>query len=58
MFDWFLDIPLWLRALIGLGFLAVSTVFWLSGWFWPWGWAVGGIILLASIPSGRRQSRY
>ena len=58
MFEWFLEIPLWLRALVGLGLLAVSSVIWFAGWFWPWGWVVGGIILLASIPSGRRSSRY
>ena len=58
MLDWFLEIPLWLRAIVGLGLLAASTVMWFSGWFWPWGWVVGGLIVLLSIPSGKRNSGF
>ncbi len=60
MLDWFFDTPLWIRALIGLGLLAVSTLFWMGGRFWPWGWAVGVIILLASIPNrgGGERTRW
>ncbi len=32
----------------GLLALAASTVMWLVGYFWPWGWAVGGVLLGAS----------
>lgn len=31
---------------LGLALLGVSTVMWLSGWFWPWGWVVGGLCFL------------
>jgi hypothetical protein len=36
-FEWWAGLPVWLRYGTALVFLAVSTVLWLSGRFWPWG---------------------
>ncbi len=58
MISWLLDSPHWVRALIGLALLGVSTLLYFGGTIWPWGWVVGGIILLAAIPSGGQKSRF
>ena len=56
-----MDIVEWLiysrltRLVVGLILLGVSTVIWMSGYFWPWGWVVGGILLLAAIPGGGKK---
>jgi hypothetical protein len=52
------DIVEWLierklaRAVVGLVLVGISALVWLGGHFWPWGWAVGGILLLTAIPGG------
>ncbi len=58
MLGWFLDTPHWIRALIALILLGIATAFYLGGRIWFWGWAVGGIMLVAAIPSGGQKSRY
>ncbi len=53
MFEWWADLS-WV-AKLGLAgvFLAISSILWAVGLFWPSGWAAGGILLLLSIPWGR-----
>lgn len=46
------DLPPWLRYGIAGIFLLISTVLWFCGRFWPWGWAVGIVLLLFAGTSG------
>jgi hypothetical protein len=41
-----------------LGFLAVSTLALLGGIFWPWGWAVGIVLLFFSGKSSSEKKGY
>lgn len=53
MLDWWCDLPWWLRYGFALLMLLISTILFFCGIFWPWGWAMGLILLLLS---GRSQS--
>jgi len=46
MFEWWSDQPVWKRLSCSLSLLGISTVLYFSGIFWPWGWAIGGVLLL------------
>jgi len=39
-------------------FLLASTILWFAGYFWPWGWAVGAVLLIFSFPSGPEKKGY
>jgi hypothetical protein len=41
-----------------LGLLAVSTLMFLGGVFWPWGWAVGMVLLFFSGKSSSEKRGY
>jgi hypothetical protein len=58
MIGWWTGLPWWLRAGVALLFLLASTVLLLLGRFWPWGWAVGAVLLLLSFPSGPERKGY
>ncbi len=51
LFEWWMDKPAWLRALLSLILIGISTAIYFAGYFWPWGWAIGGIMLALSMPS-------
>lgn len=57
-FEWWTDLPAWLRFGVALALLALSTVLWFTGRFWPWGWAAGGVLLLFSGPSDSEKKGY
>ena len=46
MLEWWTDLPGWARLGIPIALLAVSTLLFFNGVFWPWGWAIGGVLLL------------
>jgi uncharacterized RDD family membrane protein YckC len=46
------------RAGIALVFLLISTILWFAGRFWPYGWVVGGVLLLLSFPSSSERKGY
>jgi len=48
----------WLRFGVALAFLLVSTGLWLADRFWPWGWAIGIVLLLFSFPSDAQKKGY
>jgi hypothetical protein len=48
----------WLRLGVALLFLLISTALWLAGRFWPWGWVIGGVLLMFSFPSGPERRGY
>jgi hypothetical protein len=39
-------------------FLLISTVAFFAGYFWPWGWAVGGVLLMFSFPNDAEKRGY
>ena len=49
MLEWWIDLPSWLKYGVALLLLAISTVAWFSGYFWPWGWGLGGVLLLGAM---------
>ena len=58
MFEWWAGLPWWLRLIVAQVFLLVSTLLWFAGTFWPWGWAVGVVLLLFSFPSNAEKKGY
>lgn len=48
----------WLKVTIALIFLAISTILWFAGKFWPWGWGVGTMLLLFSFPNDAQKRGY
>ena len=40
------------------GRLLVSTLLFFVDYFWPWGWAVGGVLLLFSFPNDAEKRGY
>jgi hypothetical protein len=58
MIGWWTGLSWWLRAGVALLFLLASTILWILGWFWPWGWAIGGVLLLLSFPSKPENKGY
>lgn len=57
-FEWWSGLSFWFRAGLALLLLAISTVLWLMGEFWPWGWVAGVVLLLFSLPSDRERKGY
>jgi hypothetical protein len=38
--------------------LLISTVFWMTGRIWPWGWVAGVVLLLMAGPSQAQKKGY
>jgi hypothetical protein len=56
---WWTGLPWWLRAGVALVFILVSTFLWFGcRYFWPYGWAVGAVLLLLSFPSRPEKKGY
>jgi hypothetical protein len=51
-------LPWKLRVGVAVLCLLVSTILWLSGIFWPWGWAAGVVLLVFSLPSNSERKGY
>jgi hypothetical protein len=58
LFEWWAGLPWWLRVGVAVAFLLSSTILLLAGRFWPWGWAVGVVLLLFSFPSKAERKGY
>jgi hypothetical protein len=58
MFEWYFDFPPLVRFFITLVPLAISTVLFFCGTFWPWGWGVGAIMLCCSLPTRGEQNKW
>ena len=56
LIEWWMDLAWWIRGTLALILLGISTVLYLNGTLWPWGWGVGGIMLAFSIPSREEQN--
>lgn len=49
MFEWWADLSPLVRYGVACLFLGVSTAFYFSGVFWPWGWAVGVALFVVNM---------
>lgn len=58
LFEWWADLNPWLRRGVAALFLLVSTVLWAAGYFWPYGWVVGVILLAFGGPSKSEKNGY
>lgn len=58
MYAWWADLTPLTRLMTSGSFLLASTALWFSGYFWPWGWVVGGILLMLSFPSSSEKRGY
>jgi hypothetical protein len=56
--EWWAGLSPWIRFGVAGLFLLASTVILLFGRFWPYGWAVGGVLLLFSFPSKAERRGY
>ena len=46
------------RISIAGAFLLASTLLWFFDYFWPWGWAVGAVLLLFAFPNNAEKKGY
>jgi len=58
MFEWWADLSPWVRYGVAIAFLLVSTILYLGGTFWPWGWAVGAVLLVFAGKSSSEDKGY
>ena len=57
--QWWADLPAWLRYGVSLALIGVSTyLFFFANRFWPWGWALGLVLLIFSGPSDPEKKGY
>ena len=58
MIEWWSGLSPWWRYGVSVMFLLISTVLFLAGIFWPYGWVVGIILLLLAGPSDSEKKGY
>ena len=58
MLDFLVDSPNWLKPLPGLALLAVAFVIYLNGYIWPWGWGIGGLLLVIGFCLMKKSDGY
>lgn len=58
LFEWYFGLRPLHRFFCSLVPLALSTIIFLNGRFWPWGWVVGAIMFLASFPTRSEKSEW
>ena len=47
-----------MRMAVAVGFLLISTGLLIADYFWPWGWAIGVVLLLFSFPNDAEKRGY
>ena len=58
LYEWLAELSPWIKISLGLLLISVSTILWFSGWFWPWGWIVGVILIMISFPNDAQKKGY
>jgi hypothetical protein len=57
-FEWWAGLNPWIRFGVAVVLLLISTVLWLAGQIWIWGWVAGGVLLLFCFPSDAERKGY
>ena len=57
-FEWWGGLHWGLRLGVAGAFIAISTITFIAGRFWPWGWAVGLVLLVFGGPSDSEKKGY
>jgi hypothetical protein len=58
LIEFWYDLPTILRIALGLLFIGISTAFFFfADRIWPWGWAVGAVMIFAS-GAGKNKGGY
>ena len=55
---WWAGLPWQIRIVMPLVLIAISTVLLIAGIIWPWGWAVGFVLLMFSGRSKSEKNGY
>ena len=59
MFGWWANLSPWIRYGVAVFFLLLSTVLFFGFQrLWPWGWAVGTVLLFLAGPSDSEKKGY
>ena len=58
LFQWYFGFPPLVRFLLAMVPLAISTLLFLGGRFWPWGWVIGGVMLCCSFPTSGERNKW
>ena len=58
LLEWWAELHWTTRLLIPLILLGISTALYFCDIFWPWGWAVGTVLLLFSGRSDAEKKGY
>jgi hypothetical protein len=59
IWDWYVELPWYLRYGVGLLLIAASTLLLVfTGRIWFWGWVVGGIMLLFASRTQAEKNGY
>ncbi len=58
MLEWWIGLDWKIRLVVALLLLGISTVLYFAGIIWPWGWVVGGVLLLLCWPSESEKKGY
>ena len=56
--DWYVELPWYLRYGVGVLLIALSTVLLLVGRVWIWGWILGAIALLFASRTQAEKNGY
>lgn len=49
MFEWYAELPKWLKFGVAVLLLSLSGGLWAMEEFWAWGWGAGFVLLLAAF---------
>lgn len=58
MLGWWSELPTWLQIAVALTPILIATVMLICGWFWPWGFGIGFVLLLFSGKSDSQKRGY
>jgi hypothetical protein len=58
LFESYASLPWWLRYGVALLFIAISTILFFAGRFWPWGWGVRLVFLIFAGKSSSEKNGY
>jgi hypothetical protein len=47
--EWWWEKPWWLRWTVALIPIAIGLIRLATGWFWPWAFAVGGVLVVVEM---------